>query len=448
MSSLTRRAYYADALPAGEDAGSAGTSCPILLSMLVALFFIPDIGMSIATPVGVLDPSDYILAGMYAIFFFSRGVRSGTPGAVSARFVAFVFISFLSTVVWFVVWDPDAASWNGPTKLAKFAGYAMVGPLLARHVFSFEDNARLIKSLALGACVAAAAIYYTAAKAYASGAGFLSKSEFPYEASNVLSVALAAVGVFLAFLPTFPGMPVNWRRWRVIPVAAIFGAMLLTGGRGGWLGAMTGVTYLTFVLKRGTRAVWLAAVIGGAAAYLLWSAFVQKNVEGVIRIESEGYRREVVRIDDRGRINTWLHELGKFPDHPILGVGFYTRGGRSGLWRTGSHNMFIQVLLETGIVGFAAFMLLLHAVWKSAPVGDPRDPADIRSRYNLAFRAALISICASSVTGEYFYGGLSLGATSMLFGLTASFNRLMDGSEAVGPEEPSLPAKPGRAGSL
>lgn len=444
MTYVTRRGYYADALPDAECAEQS-RSLHTLLSLLVALFFIPDVGLSIRTSVGVLDPSDYILAGMYALFFFffffGRGVPSGVPSAVSWRFAAFVFLSFLSTVVWFVVWDPDAASWVGPAKIAKFAGYAMIGPLLACHITSFGDNAKIVKSLTLSACIAAGAVYYTAVKAYVSGAGFLSKSEFPYEASNVLSVSLAAIGVFLAFLPTFPKMPQNWRRWRTILVAIIFGAMMLTGGRGGWLGAVTGMAYTTFVLKRGTRAIWLAVAIGGIAAYLLWSSFVEKNVKGVIRIESEGYRQEVVKVDDRGRFETWVHELGKFPNHPVLGVGFYTRGGRSRLWSTGAHNMFIQILLDTGIVGFSSFMLLLHAVWKSAPVADLRDPDDIRSRYNIAFRAAVISICASSITETYMYGGLSLGAISMLFGLTAGFNRLMDESEPSEAFGPDLPVR-------
>ncbi len=46
-----------------------------------------------------------------------------------------------------------------------------------------------------------------------------------------------------------------------------------------------------------------------------------------------------------------LHESAKFPKSPIFGTGFYHRGEKSGLWLTGSHNFWIQMFLETGLVG-------------------------------------------------------------------------------------------------
>jgi len=69
--------------------------------------------------------------------------------------------------------------------------------------------------------------------------------------------------------------------------------------------------------------------------------------------EQYGYQgtRNVGTLDDGGRFQTWDHEARKLDNAPIFGTGMWHRGGSSGLWTTGSHNYWLQMFLETGVVG-------------------------------------------------------------------------------------------------
>jgi hypothetical protein len=108
-------------------------------------------------------------------------------------------------------------------------------------------------------------------------------------------------------------------------------------------------------------------------------------------------------VDDGARFSTWVHEAPKLVNAPILGTGFYHRGGTSGLWDSGSHNFFLQMFLETGIVGGILMVSVFALTWRQAGLKTTS-----LNKISVATRAALITASVGGMSGEYFYGGVSV----------------------------------------
>jgi O-antigen ligase len=133
-------------------------------------------------------------------------------------------------------------------------------------------------------------------------------------------------------------------------------------------------------------------------------------------------------LDDGARIWTWQHEAPKFLAAPVMGTGFFHRGDLSGLWSSGSHNFFLQMFLETGIVGGGLVILVFACAWRQACCR-----VAMQNRVSVATRAALVTAITAGMSGEYFYGGtgvLVLFAVLALVGSLPSepFVHLSDGS--------------------
>jgi O-antigen ligase len=102
-------------------------------------------------------------------------------------------------------------------------------------------------------------------------------------------------------------------------------------------------------------------------------------------------------------------------DAPLFGSGFFHRGGESGLWSSGSHNFFLQMFLETGLVGGGILIAIVICAWRQAC-----QPFAARNRVGLSTRAALITAIAGGMSGEYFYGGAGILILFAVFAIVGS----------------------------
>jgi hypothetical protein len=108
-------------------------------------------------------------------------------------------------------------------------------------------------------------------------------------------------------------------------------------------------------------------------------------------------------FDDGNRMTIFLKESVKLVNDPIFGAGLFHRGfGGVGLDPNGSHNFFLQMFLETGLVGGGIILALFYRLWMTS------GPQPGRSNEQLGVRAAIVAGVVSSCTGEYFYGGVVL----------------------------------------
>jgi O-antigen ligase len=152
----------------------------------------------------------------------------------------------------------------------------------------------------------------------------------------------------------------QWRNLGRLSCAGQAFALILTFSRGAWLGALASITYLAMVQKK-WKYLMLLGIIAIACLVVFPSIFA--------RLASISRPMDDESMRDRMQVIMSSLELGM--DHPVLGVG-YGRGRLkeslrsrlrgtviedSPIWHT--HNVFIELFAETGLIGLAMFLWLI-----------------------------------------------------------------------------------------
>jgi len=217
------------------------------------------------------------------------------------------------------------------------------------------------------------------------------------------------------------------QRWRLackLTLPVILLGFTLTRGRGGWVAAVAGFIYLGY--KRGFLKVrtltGIATVIMASSILYFVNTEFQEQVDRTLWPDKQYLQKNsfgIGGIDDGGRIITFEHEVGSFIKKPLLGAGFHHRGGLSGLTPSGSHNFWLQILLETGIVGFYLLILICFRMWKHSDVSAAK-----QQRLSLPLKSALFTTFIAGLGGEYFYGGIGLFTVFLIYASTGSLPRM------------------------
>lgn len=141
--------------------------------------------------------------------------------------------------------------------------------------------------------------------------------------------------------------------------------LLFSFSRGGYVGFIAGLIFLGILKERKLLIVPLALVIG-------WQVFLPESVKERMTMTYE----EDTGLDTSAgkRLILWQDALEMFTENPLFGSGFDTYGylGRVGRFRD-THNYYLKVLVETGVLGLTIFLWLLwkffrlgYSVFKSA----------------------------------------------------------------------------------
>jgi O-antigen ligase len=148
-------------------------------------------------------------------------------------------------------------------------------------------------------------------------------------------------------------------------------AVIFSYSRGAWLG-LAFMFFLDFVmfliylqklssmadLKKVAFSIFIISVLAGG----VFATFVslQERMESVSTEKNLG----------AGRVSVWNDAIIIVKDNPITGVGLnnyklYTLHNRSGLKAPGSavHNVFLNILVETGIFGFLIYIFFLGTIF-------------------------------------------------------------------------------------
>ena len=194
----------------------------------------------------------------------------------------------------------------------------------------------------------------------------------PYENPIDLATYLMVVGfVLLAYAFTRRGQS----RWRLGALVALLALCLAdTRAVGAWLGAGAGLLVMAVLSPAFRRAGLIALLVAGAL--------------GAAALQREGRFSGVMARSDIGVMDRWAMwqaALGMIRDRPVLGHGLNTfMANYLTYWVGGermpryAHNCYLQVAAETGLVGLAAFLWLLGALFVHLWRAPPRLPAQER----------------------------------------------------------------------
>ena len=247
--------------------------------------------------------------------------------------------------------DPRVGDWRN---------YIMM-LFLAFFVTSAVATAREIKVLVLLMCVSVV-LFDRNFWSTVSNRDFSSYSEdlrtdagaVGYAGLNGLAAFEAQISMALMALAAFER---NRLRWLAFVGLAFFSAICLVYSlsRGGYVALLVGWLFLGLVKYR--KLLILLVVFG-----LTWTAVVPHAVvERVFMTEDSGE----LDHSSETRVTLWEDSLEVFRSNPITGTGYdtYAYMGRVGIYRD-THNIYLKVLVETGVVGILLFLWLIwRAFW-------------------------------------------------------------------------------------
>lgn len=176
---------------------------------------------------------------------------------------------------------------------------------------------------------------------------------------NSLAGYLNAIIPFALALTVLEGRSC-WRRLGFVCLAFCFAALFLTSSRGGMV-ACAAAVLLTAILATPRRRT-IAALMGALLLAASIVAFLPAKEGGEARSDR---LQSVDEFTLESRVALWGAAGVIFLNHPVLGAGFgeyrfafqqYVPGIEDQL---DAHNLYLQTLAETGMVGFVVFFVTM-----------------------------------------------------------------------------------------
>ena len=189
-------------------------------------------------------------------------------------------------------------------------------------------------------------------------------------------LVLAAAGLII-FWQTIPGQkPLNpW--WLLIPAAVILPILFFTYARGAWLALLMILIILGIQRWRWKFVIILLIVAAAAGLFILFNSQNTRVTEFNIT-RTDFYQRVVALFDFQEyssstswRIRSWTDMItNAFPEKPWLGYGpgmyiptnLIVHGYLEGALE--AHNDYLLILIETGLIGLAAYLFLIFSTIK------------------------------------------------------------------------------------
>jgi len=198
---------------------------------------------------------------------------------------------------------------------------------------------------------------------------------------NMFAAYLVVMGLLaISLIPYLP-------RWRValslVAVAAV-PLLVLTYARGAWIGLYVGLVFIGLAQSRTLLVVLFTTTI---VVTLVVPSVTARLSD--LNIAQPKKHQQVDANSAEWRVNYWQEVLPLFKDSPVTGIGV-DMIPHSTPEAAPAHNAFIDVIVETGVVGIAALLVLIVTVW----IGLRRAARRLRSGLarGLAVAAAAISL--------------------------------------------------------
>ncbi len=345
-------------------------------SFLLSVFWRPLAGIFFLVPVLPLQTMRYrinefplggSLAGIMLVGIALGLLRQGKPILPRSKWTVFVAVYAAFTYVSLILGSLYLDSpfpFPGDVRFGNWQEY-MVMPALLLLTAATCTTKRQMQALVIMMCLA----IFAADKSFwntVSGGDFSSYSEGLHQESGSLGyaginglAAFAAQGaMFVLALAAY-----QQRLWirGLCYALAIFSAVCLmySLSRGGYAAFLVGWLFIALFKQR-------KLLILFAAFAFTWTAVVPPAVRE--RVEMT-YDSQSGTLDNSAntRVSLWSNAMEVFHTSPLLGAGFNTyefmnlnkrTDGGTGYYQD-THNYFVKVLVETGIVGFSLFLWIV-----------------------------------------------------------------------------------------
>jgi O-antigen ligase len=305
---------------------------------------------------------------------------------------------------------------GGDARFADWREYILM-PLFLFVVAAAVENKKQMTILILLMCLGAVALD----KSYWSTISDRDFSAYSDDLRDAGAMGYAGVNGLAAFEAQFASLMValatferkRLLKWSYSLVALLSCFCLMYSlSRGGYLALIAGFLFLGLVRQHKLLVVML--VFG-----LAWTSLVPNAVRQRITMT---YDTKDGGLDHSSetRVDLWEDAMKLFGSNPVTGTGFntYAYMGRIGNYKD-THNYFIKVLVETGVVGFLLFVfLILRFFWSGLTLQwKARDP--LAKALGLGLAAWVVCVIVANLFGDRWSFLQVNGYMWVIAGLTA-----------------------------
>jgi len=221
-------------------------------------------------------------------------------------------------------------------------------------------------------------LYLNITDGYLGGLGaYIGDGEFAGRLNGAPSDGVNPNGLALVIASLFPFLHYLWGtsnlRWKLgyyCLIPPLLYTLILTLSRSGFI-ALSVVVWQILINSKSRVFIILIIIAISAGAWLNMSDLQKARYLSLSSSSSTNSTDTEFKGTARGRIDAWFSELHTFLHKPIVGHGigtsseaaFHTRGTA-----VLSHNLYTEVLVEMGFIGFVFFMLFIKSIYNSLKV--------------------------------------------------------------------------------
>ena len=206
----------------------------------------------------------------------------------------------------------------------------------------------------------------------------------------------------------------------LIMVLLMLGCLLCTSSRGAWLGLILAMA--VFAVLKDRRLIVL-----GIFVLILLPFFLPPWV--INRFASIGNMQD---SSSAYRVSVWIGSLKIVKDYWLSGIGLglepfrlvYPNYALSAAYALHSHNIYIQLLIETGIAGFTCFMGMLVVFFKNTVAYSIKCKDKFLSTVLVAVTAGLMGYLIQGLVDNIWYNYRVLLAFWVLIGIGMAAYRI------------------------